>query len=362
MIRYAKIPFIFFILILLLQSCGTEENSKSGNLSFDNIIAGRVVKVVYRDSLKRNFAPQADSIINELLSSVGTYDTASILSRINAGDTMAELDEKFIRIFNTCKRLYKETDKAFNVAEKPLRERWELDSEGPAKTGWTPPAGKALDSLIKITELDSIYLVLNAKKVQDPEDAVRLKEDKYFLENYKIHIPKGAKLDFNAVLDGYMVDIICEFLDFEDIEHYMVQVGQVVRVRGTNLDSMPWRIGIEEPGLKENIHFLIRTTLKERALSTEGFSGKVYTMGGEMFLPYLKDGKPVTLEKLSYTAFAEDAISAQAWANVFVTMQKKDVMRLAQDKARDVIVISANKEGSFDISGTIGAEFEYMEH
>lgn len=322
-----------------------------------------MVKVVYMDSLGRNFAAQVDSIINELFSSVGTYDTTSILSRINAGDTTVELSEKFIRLFNTSKRLYRETGKGFNVALRPLRDRWELDNEGPSRVGWTPPEGKELDSLLSLAELDSVYLVLNSQKVQDPEDAVRVKENKYFLENYKIHLPKGARLDFTEILNGFIADILSEFLDFEDIENYMIQVGQVVRTRGTNAGSGAWWIGIEEPGLKENIRFLIRTSLSNRALATEGFSGKVYSMGGQMYLPYLKVGRPVILEKLSYTAFAEDAVTAQALANAFVPMKQGEVMKFVREKeGNDVIVISANKEGSFDIKGTIGAEFEYLAH
>ena len=49
--------------------------------------------------------------------------------------------------------------------------------------------------------------------------------DQYFICK---HHP-NAKLDFNAIAQGYSVDIIAEFLEEEDVQNYMVEIGGEVR-------------------------------------------------------------------------------------------------------------------------------------
>ncbi len=68
---------------------------------------------------------------------------------------------------------------------------------------------------------------------------------------------KYVQLDFNAIAQGYTVDVIAEFLDKRGIQNYMIEVGGEVRARGVNGKYEIWKIGIDKPVGKDEPHSLI---------------------------------------------------------------------------------------------------------
>ena len=53
---------------------------------------------------------------------------------------------------------------------------------------------------------------------------------------------EGVTLNFNAVAQGYSVDVISEFLTRKGIKNYMVEIGGELRTRGVNDKNKPWSI------------------------------------------------------------------------------------------------------------------------
>ena len=85
-------------------------------------------------------------------------------------------------------------------------------------------------------------------------------------------------LDFNAIAQGYSVDVICRYFDGLGIKSYCVEIGGEVRVKGKKAGK-PWRIGIDKP-VDDNmipgsdLEAIVR--LNDRALSTSGNYRKFY--------------------------------------------------------------------------------------
>jgi len=74
-------------------------------------------------------------------------------------------------------------------------------------------------------------------------------------ENYlETHVIKGdgrTQLDFNAIAQGYTVDILIDLLMESGIDNAMVEMGGEVRCIGINLKGLPWRIAVDKPVIND---------------------------------------------------------------------------------------------------------------
>src|SRR5690606_22545041 len=69
-------------------------------------------------------------------------------------------------------------------------------------------------------------------------------------------------LDLSAIAKGYGVDWIADYISREGINHYMVEIGGEIRVKGNNTKGAPWRIAIEQPSMmmQQSVHKAIALT------------------------------------------------------------------------------------------------------
>ena len=56
-----------------------------------------------------------------------------------------------------------------------------------------------------------------------------------------------ATLDFSSIAKGYAVDIAADSLDDLGLEHFMLEVGGEIQVRGTSPRGDAWRLAVERP-------------------------------------------------------------------------------------------------------------------
>ncbi len=59
--------------------------------------------------------------------------------------------------------------------------------------------------------------------------------------------PSARPRSLPTVAKGYGVDRVAELLTAHGSEHYMVEIGGEIRVRGLKEHDRPWRIAIEKP-------------------------------------------------------------------------------------------------------------------
>jgi thiamine biosynthesis lipoprotein len=121
------------------------------------------------------------------------------------------------------------------------------------------------------------------------------------------------------------VDVLCEYLDKQQIKNYYVEIGGELRVKGLNKEGAPWRIGIEvadENNSMQNSQRDLLTVIgiEERAVATSGNYRKFYEIHGKKrshtIDPYT--GYPVEHGLLSATVIAENTALADAMATVFM--------------------------------------------
>jgi len=135
---------------------------------------------------------------------------------------------------------------------------------------------------------------------------------------------EGIKFDFNAVAQGYSVDLVGEFLSTKGIKNCLVDIVGEVLAKGEKPGVGPWLVGIEKPSENEYSDRTLEATieLRDRAMATSGNYRKFYEEDGVRYSHTIdpETGFPVKHSLLSVSVIADDCGSADAWATAFLVM------------------------------------------
>jgi FAD:protein FMN transferase len=288
---------IFYIavagLVISLAACTSR---KQHEVRLWGEAQGSTYSIVYIDEQQRNFQNKVEDIFRNIDLSMSTWLDNSIISAVNRGES-PDLDEYFVAVMKRSLEIYKDTDGHFDVTVAPLVNAW----------GFGRKAG--LDSLPQVT-IDSLLLIIGS-------DKVRLEGNQLILEK------PSMKIDFNAIAQGYTVDVIAEMFEENGILDYMVEVGGEIRTSGVNVNKKPWRIGIDKPvesTEKRQLQAILK--LSGKSLATSGSYRKYRIQDGVKYSHAIhpKTGLPVRHTLLSVSVIARDCISADAYATAFLVM------------------------------------------
>ena len=131
----------------------------------------------------------------------------------------------------------------------------------------SPKGKKLLNTLI-----DSLIKFVGYQKV-------RLVDHKLVKDN------PSVMLDFNAIAQGYSVDVLAGFLETKGIKNYMVELGGELKAKGRKLNDSAWTVGIEQPdeSLTEGASMNTVITINDKALATSGNYKKFYIEDGNKY-------------------------------------------------------------------------------
>jgi thiamine biosynthesis lipoprotein len=137
-------------------------------------------------------------------------------------------------------------------------------------------------------------------------------------------------LDFNAVAQGYTVDLLCNELMEHGVVDAMVELGGEVKCMGQNEMRVPWRIAIDRPQ-PEGRSLQAIVGIQDMAICTSGNYRKSVEVNGVKLSHTLdpRTGAPVTHSLLSATIMMSNAAEADACATA--------CMVLGPDRAREWI-------------------------
>src|SRR5688572_23497401 len=288
-----KFIFLRVVAFLLLINCNQESNKIikiSGNAQ------GTTWQITYLSENNSNYKEAIDSIFNRIDLSLSTYAPASIISRINKNDTGVVVDDYFMEVFNKSIEVSDKTKGLFDVTVAPVVNAWGF--------GFTKKA--EVDSAM----IDSLLDFIGYKML-------RLERRKLIKEKPQV------MLDFNAIAQGYTVDVLASYLERKGIINYLVELGGEVKAKGKKNDEN-WTVGIDQPNEiptdGRSLQAIIK--LKDRALATSGNYRKFYFENGKKYAhiidPYT--GYPAKNNLLSTTVLAGDCMTADAYATAFMVM------------------------------------------
>ncbi|MFI1772510.1 FAD:protein FMN transferase [Thalassobellus citreus] len=264
------------------------------NTFIEGSVFGTFYQVTY-DS-KVNYEKQLDSLFYVINKSMSTYQVNSDISKINRNEAV-DVDIHFKNVFKTSKEIFTETEGAFDPTIGALVNAWDFGPEG------------------KVIDLDS--LKINKLMLSVGFDKASIVEN-------KIVKPSDAFIDFNAIAKGYGVDVVGRYLESQNVENYLVNIGGELRAKGENVSSKNlWKVGVENPNFDGSQSINKVVFLKDKSMATSGTYRKFKVdENGNRYAHIIdtKTGYPSKTNLLSISVIADDCMTADAYATAFKAM------------------------------------------
>lgn len=305
---------------LLLISCKSTDDSSQ---LIQGYAIGTSFTVRYLGENNDKYAEKIDSLIDVINQSASTYIPTSTLSKINKGDTTITIDNHLKEIFIKSKKIYEETEGAFDPTIGILVNAWGFGPEKPIKN---------IDSL-NVKELLKFVGF----------DKVKIENNKIIKEYPEIY------LDFNALAKGYLVDMVGRMFEASKVKNYMVEIGGEIRARGFNDKGKPWKIAIENPNTDGTRSFATVIELYNESMATSGNYRKYkITADGKKYVHTLNSstGFPTESDLLSASVISKsDCADVDGYATALMEMGfKKSVLFLKKHPELKAYLIYSEKD------------------
>ncbi len=335
------------LLLLVLSSCGGGETEKKEGIQpvhYHGQAQGTTYSVKFFPEKGASLQQAAiDALLDSIDGVFSTYATHSVISRFNRGDTAIQVGQDMARVFRLSAEVHEVTGGAFDPTVGPLVEAWGF---GPSGEHDSLPGKVLLDSILAFTGWEHVRL--------DSGKTLRLIKD-----------DPRVQLDFNAIAQGYTVDVIARLLEANGVERYMVELGGETRVGKKKPDGVSWRIGIDrpvDPGEERQLRAILE--LEQASVATSGNYRKFYVKDGVKYAHTIdpRTGQPAEKRLLSVTVRAPSCARADAYATAFMVMGvKKTRAFLLNRKAMEGYLIYSDTSGRTATYSTPGWKEELEE-
>lgn len=305
------------VFALLLFSCQKEETEKVFIIQGEAQGSTYAVKYISKNEIISK--QSIDSLLLAFDMSLSTYRPDSKISKINEGDSTEVVDDFFIETFKTSQQIYTETNGLFDPTIGVLVNAYGF---GPSKEKIDLNQSK-IDSLLQFVGFDKVKLNQNRTI------------SKKFNQTY---------FDFNAIAQGYSVDVVADFLKSKGIQNGIVEIGGEIFAFGKNtIENKNWIIGIDDPTQSPEERTLIaKIKLENLGMATSGNYRKVKvdSLTGQKFVHIInpKTGLSQKSSMLSATVLAQKCIEADGFATAFMIMEMESIKKLLQ-KRNDLYVL-----------------------
>ncbi len=316
------------ILVLFCSSCGVE--GQTGN---STVVSGQTMGTTY--AIKIRGVPETfdlelvqkriDEILERINSRMSTYREDSELSLFNQSESTdwMPVSSETVHVVSEAVRISTLTNGAFDVTIGPLVNLWGF---GPDSQPIRIPSEEAIRE--KLTSVGYQHLHL-----RNAPPAIRKDESR-------------IQIDLSAIAKGYAVDQVVEFLESQNVLHFLVEVGGELRGKGLNSAGLPWKVAIEKPKSDERaIHQVLN--LESQAMATSGDYRNFFHENGERFSHTInpQTGQPVTHQLASVTVLRTSCMEADALATGLMVLGPDAGLKLARQEKFPAFFVSRTKRG-----------------
>lgn len=272
---------------------------------------GSTYHIKYMSRSGTDYGEDFSNIFREIDASMSTYDTTSMITEVNRSGEWVEVDRYFLDVLNRSIEIAEETGGNFDPTVGPLVRMWGFNYEEIRQD--------VTDEMIADTKAKTGY-------------------ENIEIEGERVRLPEMFSIDFNAIAQGYTVDVIAEFLEVKGVKDYMVEVGGEVRTSGKNASGNIWTIGVDKPqeNIDEQQRFQFIISLEDRSLATSG-NYRRFWVDEESGVKYShtinpKTGRPAKNRLLSASITASNAMDADAYATVCMVVGLEECKALLELK------------------------------
>ncbi|MCI5056536.1 MAG: FAD:protein FMN transferase [Flavobacteriales bacterium] len=309
--------------ITIFVACKQETSKEYFNIQKNT--QGTTLNIVVETSDVKFIESITDSVLNQVDLELSTYIDHSAISRYNSNSLSNISDEypHLLKMLALSHQISTTTDGAFSPYMKNLMDYYRFDAsmEKPEEISKT-----TIDSIMQIPRISNILWQDSSIKSFEKSD------------------PR-TKLDFNAIAQGYSVDLLAQQFEQNGLENYLIELGGEIKAKGVNSKNKPWRIGIDLP-LDKNEGRPLHSTIEllNKSLATSGNYRKFYMLDGVKYAHTLNPitGYPAKNSLLSSTVIAESCAISDAFATSFMVMgfEKAKSFVEKQDSIEVILIYS----------------------
>ncbi|MEI6766059.1 MAG: FAD:protein FMN transferase [Bacteroidota bacterium] len=333
---------LILIPLAILASCGAPDkkatNRPQQKIVFHGKAQGTFYNVTYYGADTVVTQKAMDSLLSAFDLCASMYNPKSIISRINRNEPV-EADSSFKAIFNLAMDVSEKSGGAFDITVGPLVNAWGFGFKQKIKL-----SKAKVDSLRQYVGYKNVHLEGNKVVKSNP----------------------GIILDFNAIAQGYSVDLLAHFLERKGITDYLIEIGGEVIGKGKKADGKSWVVGVEKPSSDMYQNQEVKTTIKleNMAVSTSGSTRKYYEENGIRYSHTIDPatGYPVKHSLLSVSVLAPTCAVADAYATVFMVLGlEKSKEFLKKNKQLNAYFIYSDKDTKLKTYATEGFQKVILE-
>ncbi len=318
------------ILLFVFTACTNQQQDIL--VKFTGETQGTYYAVTYFEKDGRNYQADIDSLLHAFDLSVSMWVPQSIISRINRNEPGVIADQYFLGNYDLSKQVYEKTDGAFDPTVAPLVNAWGFGFKDRMHVD-----KKVVDSLLTLVGFNHVKIVDNKVVKNDPR----------------------IQFDFNAVAQGYSVDLVVNFLKSKGAKACLVDIGGEVMAHGNKPDGSFWKVGIEKPkdnaAYGEGLKAIVK--LENKALATSGSYRKFYEENGMRYSHTInpKTGYPVQHSLLSVSVLADGCGLADAFATAFMVLGVDESKHILEENPYlEAYFIFSDEKGNLQTYATKG--------
>nr|WP_320058593.1 FAD:protein FMN transferase [uncultured Bacteroides sp.] len=280
--------------------------------------------------IKLEYTEPLDSVIKEELHrcyhTINPFDSLSVISMINRNEDM-HTDSLFRAVFAKAVEVGNKTDGMFDVTCAPFINLW-----GFGFKKMNDPTPQAIDSIRSFVGFHKVKIENDRMVKEDPR----------------------TLLNFSALGDGTMCDVVANLFEKKGIKNYMIEIGGEIMAKGVNPKGDCWHVGIVKPtydslGVHQELQQVVRLCGK-KGLATSGNYRNYHEKNGVKYGHTInpKTGYPAQQDILSATIIADNCMTADAYATAFMAMGREKA-KLLKEKTPGIeyFIIYADKKGKF---------------
>lgn len=318
--------FLCFFAVAAALSC----SQRSTYITITGFAQGGTYVVKFNtegvDAAPEQVRDSIDALLRGIDNSLSGYNKKSLLSRFNAGKTIAP-DSLFVDIYSRAYDIFCQTYGAVDVASAPLFDIWGFGF-----------ANDSLPSSEKVAQVMFSCGMSRLKREMPLSDQGTLRPSDLLLEPGELPM-----LNYNAIAQGYSCDVVARYLYSLGVKDMLVDIGEIF-CDGVNPSGQPWTLGIDRPADGNNqpgaqIQGIFRAPEGPHGIVTSGNYRKFYVRDGKKYAHTVdpRTGYPVDHTLLSATIVAPDATLADAYATY--------CMVIGLDASRDFLESRPDLEG-----------------